>query len=244
MADIKITDLANLAAPDGADLVEAVDVSDTSSAATGTNKKLTLTNFQVWLGGFSYTPSAHAASHEGGADAISPAGIGAEPAFSKNTAFNKNFGALVDTVCQGNDARLSDARAPTTHANTHATGQADAIAPADIGAEPAISPKNTAFNKNYGSGADTVCQGNDARLSDARTPTSHASSHDHGGADALAIFGTAAQGVVPASGGGTTNFLRADGNWAAPAGGGGTGRRRGRRAARGSRPAGAARPPP
>jgi hypothetical protein len=29
------------------------------------------------------------------------------------------------------------------------------------------------------------------------------------------------QGVVPASGGGTTNFLRADGTWAAPAGGSG-----------------------
>ena len=37
----------------------------------------------------------------------------------------------------------------------------------------------------------------------------------------LAVFGTAAQGVVPASGGGTTNFLRADGTWAAPPGGGG-----------------------
>lgn len=39
---------------------------------------------------------------------------------------------------------------------------------------------------------------------------------------ALALFGTSAQGLVPASGGGTTNFLRADGTWAAPAGGGGT----------------------
>lgn len=38
-----------------------------------------------------------------------------EPVFSKNTAFNKNFGTLVDTVCQGNDARLSDARTPTAH---------------------------------------------------------------------------------------------------------------------------------
>lgn len=36
--------------------------------------------------------------------------LGAEPAFAKNTAFNKNFGAAADTVCEGNDARLSDAR--------------------------------------------------------------------------------------------------------------------------------------
>lgn len=64
-------------------------------------------------------------------------------------------------------------------------------------------------------------QANDGRLSNARTPTAHATSHDHGGADALAVFGASTQGVVPASGGGTTNFLRADGTFAAPPGGSG-----------------------
>jgi len=38
---------------------------------------------------------------------------------------------------------------------------------------------------------------------------------------ALNLFSSSLQGLVPSSGGGTTNFLRADGNWAA-AGGGGT----------------------
>lgn len=37
----------------------------------------------------------------------------------------------------------------------------------------------------------------------------------------LPAFGSSTKGVVPASGGGTTNFLRADGTWAAPSGGGG-----------------------
>ena len=37
----------------------------------------------------------------------------------------------------------------------------------------------------------------------------------------LDTFTSAAKGLAPASGGGTTNFLRADGTWAAPAGGGG-----------------------
>ena len=36
-------------------------------------------------------------------------------------------------------------------------------------------------------------------------------------------FSSVVEGVVPASGGGTTNFLRADGTWATPAGGGGSG---------------------
>lgn len=38
--------------------------------------------------------------------------------FSKNTAFNKNFGTTSGTVCQGNDSRLSDARIPTAHTHT------------------------------------------------------------------------------------------------------------------------------
>lgn len=41
--------------------------------------------------------------------------VGAEPAFTKNSAFNKNFGTSVGTVCQGSDSRLSNARAPTAH---------------------------------------------------------------------------------------------------------------------------------
>ena len=40
---------------------------------------------------------------------------GKEPSFSKNTAFNKNFGAVTGTVTEGNDSRLSDARTPLSH---------------------------------------------------------------------------------------------------------------------------------
>lgn len=41
---------------------------------------------------------------------ITCAKIGAEPAFVKSNAFNKNFGSAAGTVCQGNDGRLADAR--------------------------------------------------------------------------------------------------------------------------------------
>jgi hypothetical protein len=37
----------------------------------------------------------------------------------------------------------------------------------------------------------------------------------------LDVFTSSLKGLAPASGGGTTNFLRADGTWAAPGGGGG-----------------------
>lgn len=43
------------------------------------------------------------------------------------------------------------------------------------------------------------------------------------GADAtLPLFSSADAGLVSGSGGGTANFLRADGTWAAPSGGGGS----------------------
>lgn len=42
----------------------------------------------------------------------------------------------------------------------------------DVGAEKSFN-KNTAFNKNFGNEDGTVCEGNDPRLSDPRTPLKH-----------------------------------------------------------------------
>lgn len=50
----------------------------------------------------------------------------------------------------------------------------------------------------YGSTADTVTQGNDARLSDARTPTAHAASHASAGSDALTLAQSQITGLVAA----------------------------------------------
>lgn len=55
-------------------------------------------------------------------------------------------------------------------------------------------------------------------LSGNTTNSVTSNSHTH----ALELFTSSVGGICPPSGGGTTNFLRADGNWAAP-GGGGTG---------------------
>jgi hypothetical protein len=65
-------------------------------------------------------------------------------------------------------------------------------------------------------------------------PSAHATAHKSGGADAIKLdelaaptdvttlnATTSAHGLLPKLGGGTTNFLRADGSWAAPPGGGG-----------------------
>lgn len=68
---------------------------------------------------------------------------------------------------------------------------------------------------------------------DIGTPTAHATSHQSGGSDAIKLDDLAApddntdldattlkHGLLPKLGGGTTNYLRADGSWAAPPGGG------------------------
>ena len=57
--------------------------------------------------------------------------------FSKNTAFNKNFGTTLGTVCQGNDSRLSDARIPTAH--THVISDVSGLQAALNGKQDATS---------------------------------------------------------------------------------------------------------
>ncbi len=89
---------------------------------------------------------------------------------------------------------------------------------------------NRTLAVSYGTTAGTAVQGNDTRLSDARTPTSHAASHASGGADALAISGAqVTSGTIPPARLGTgtastSTVLYGDGTWkTAPPGGGSAG---------------------
>ena len=82
--------------------------------------------------------------------------------------------------------------------------------------------------------SNVVVQGNDGRLSDARTPTSHASTHTDGTDDVADLVGDSGSGgthglvPAPAAGDAAANkFLKADASWAIPAGGGGARRRAG-----------------
>ena len=60
-----------------------------------------------------------------------------------------------------------------------------------------------------------------ANLTTAYAATTVAINSDSGTDATVNAFTTANAGVAPASGGGTANFLRPDGSWAAPSGGGG-----------------------
>ena len=53
------------------------------------------------------------------------------------TAALRSVGTVAGTVAAGDDGRFTDARSPTAHTGTHAIGGADALTPADIGADVA-----------------------------------------------------------------------------------------------------------
>ena len=76
------------------------------------------------------------------------------------------------------------------------------------------SSKLTGSQQVYGSGSNTACQGNDARLSDARTPLAHT----HPASDI--VSGTIATARLGSGTADSTTFLRGDQTYAAPAGGG------------------------
>lgn len=75
------------------------NVDDESSLALIKNKPASMPASDVY-------PWAKAANKP----TYTPSEVGAEPALTKNTAFNKNFGSAAGTVCEGNDNRLSNSR--------------------------------------------------------------------------------------------------------------------------------------
>jgi hypothetical protein len=204
------------------------------------------------------------------------------------------YGTTASTICEGNDARLSDARTPTAHAASHQDGGSDEVATAtpaaaaipkadgsgtldswisaasetvagimetataaevDTGTDAgrAVSPSSLAgstlasdvatnnakvTNATHtgevtGATALTITADavTNAKLADVatgtikgRTTAGAGDPEDLSGTQATTLldeFTPLLQGVVSASGGGTANFLRADGTWTAPPGGGG-----------------------
>lgn len=85
------------------------------------------------------------------------------------------------------DPRLSDARTPTAHASTHGSAGSDpvSIANTQVTGLGTASTKNVPAAGNAASGE--VVQGNDTRLTDARTPTAHAASHGSAGSDPVTV---------------------------------------------------------
>jgi len=115
------------------------------------------------------TPTTHASSHgSGGSDQIT-------------IAPSQVTGTAVITT----DSRLSDSRTPTSHASTHASAGSDPITIANT----QVTGLGTASTKNApstGNASSTeVVLGSDTRLTNSRTPSTHASTHVPGGSDEI-----------------------------------------------------------
>jgi hypothetical protein len=101
--------------------------------------------------------------------------------------------AAADVIEEG-DARLTDARTPLSHthggiSNAGAIGVTSGL-PIKTGASGVLEVGA------FGTGAGTFAEGNDSRLSDARTPTAHASTHVTGGTDKIRDATAAQDGLM------------------------------------------------
>ena len=201
----------------------AADASFSAGGATAWNEAHTVTGLgdsaEKNVGTAAGTVAAGDHLHTGvyqpvDADLTALAALAGTGGWAKRTAADTWAISTPTAADVGADASGTAASAVTTHeaaADPHTGYQRESEKNAASGyAGLDGSSKLTGSQQVYGTLANTACQGNDSRLSDARTPTAHAASHNSGGSDALTVTSL---GGYP---GGTSNFLRSDGTFAAP----------------------------
>lgn len=105
------------------------------------------------------------------------------------------LGSTASTVTVGDDARLTDARIPTGTAGGDLAGSYPSPTIKSALNDPTAA---TPGLRTLGGGAQQATAGNDARLSNARTPTTHAASHAAAGSDPITpgAIGAARYGLV------------------------------------------------
>lgn len=137
--------------------------------------------------------------------------------------FAASGGGTTNQAVRATDSRLSNSRTPTTHGTTHGSGGTDPIPDGGLSQAQVLNltsdlagkvpttrtvsagtglsgggdlSANRTLTVTYGTTSGTACQGNDSRLSDARTPTTHASTHSPTGSDPIPTDGLAQSQVL------------------------------------------------
>ena len=120
-------------------------------------------------------------------------------------------------------SNLSDLASPSTaRTNLGATAVGTAVFTAVDATVARTAIGAGTSNLIIGTTAGTAAEGNDARLTNARTPTPHAASHGDGGSDEVAIdasqvvSGTLATARLGSGTASTTTYLRGDQTWVDP----------------------------
>ena len=136
-------------------------------------------------------PGAHAPTHQdGGSDEISTATPAAD-AIPKADGSGTLDGWVSDAA-SGTEGKVAlDTDLGGTAAAPQVVGlQGDALPAMSGDGFVKRDTGDTAWEEvSYGAIANTICEGDDSRLSDARTPTAHASSHENGGSDEISVAG-------------------------------------------------------
>jgi len=93
-----------------------------------------------------------------------------------------NYGVLANTICEGNDSRLSDARTPLGHAAAHQDGGTDEISVAGLSGVLADdqNPVDHASDHENTGGDEINVAGLSGLLADDQNPVNHASDHTDG----------------------------------------------------------------
>lgn len=96
---------------------------------------------------------------------------------------------VVSKTANGLAPQLPDETATTKYLRQDGTWSIPPDNNTTYSAGTGLSLSGTSFSVSYGSSAGTACQGNDSRLSDSRTPTSHASTGTGYGAGNASNYG-------------------------------------------------------
>lgn len=133
-----------------------------------------------------------------------------------------------DSAAEG----TAESFARSDHKHAIVAAAAGAATPGDAAAEGTATSFARSDHKHslpaFGTSAGTFCQGNDSRLSDARTPTSHHTSHESGGSDEIKLddlkapddntdlnTSTTKHGLMKKLSGNANEVFTGDGNWTA-----------------------------
>lgn len=185
-----------------------------ATAGTGDPEDLTATQVKTLL--------AIAAGDVSGLAAIATSGSASDLSGTKPSTFITDFteaaqdsvGVMVNSTLVYNDATPSLGRAAITGDVTIAAGSNVSEIGLNVVLAENIADANVTFDKLVEVPSQTIL-GNDSGDTNVVGPITASNV-----AAMLPVFGALAKGVVPASGGGTSNFLRADGTFAAPPTGG------------------------